>query len=64
MEHATKSHILDDRYLLDACETVCKSCRHMKSFWDHSCAAYPGKIPLEYWNRKKKCPKMEKKVEQ
>ena len=64
MEHVTKSHILDDGHWLDPRKTVCKTCKHMISFWDYSCAAYPDEIPPEYWNREKKCPKMEKKVEQ
>ena len=63
MKHTEKTHILDGGYWFDPCETVCKTCKHMISFWDYTCAAYPGKIPPEYWNRVKKCPKMEKRTD-
>lgn len=63
MKHTEKTHILDDRHWFDACKTVCFSCKHIKSFAYHICAAYPDEIPPEYWNREKKCPKMEKRTD-
>lgn len=63
MKHTEKTHILDDRHWFDACKTVCFSCKHIKCFAYHICAAYPDEIPPEYWNREKKCPKMEKRTD-
>ena len=59
MEPATKYGTLDDRYWFDACKTVCKTCKHIRSFARHSCAAFPEELPPEYWNGEKKCPKRE-----
>ena len=47
MEPATKYGTLDDRYWFDACKTVCKTCKHIQSFFDHSCAAFPEELPPE-----------------
>ena len=59
MEPATKYGTLDDPYWFDDCKTVCKTCKHIRSFARHSCAAFPEELPPEYWNGEKKCPKRE-----
>ena len=61
MALATKSNFLDDRYFADGITSPCAKCKNAKSFFDHTCSAYPQELPPEYWNAEKKGPKREEK---
>lgn len=59
MEQSTNYGTLDDGYWYGPCETLCRTCKHIKSFTRHTCSAFPGELPKDYWNKIKKCPKWE-----
>lgn len=57
MKYGLHEDPLKDYRYSEETDSPCINCRNAIDLFKHLCSAYPGKIPMKYWNNRKNCPR-------